>query len=311
MIFDYDSYKRTGLYLFLLQALIITPGVPLVSKFLSLNSISSALMASVMAGYSGILFLLLGEGLQVNKSDREPIYHRFLKKPSFYYMTVLKAFSFYAYFQAISFLPAALLTMLMILSPLIIFNLRRFYRPKSLDSNVNRFMIVGAPSIYLAIFGLSLPSFGSSSEVVIGLVWGLTALMSSSVYQIEKETAANDTGDWLGSLRFGGLHRVLIAALFIPFVGISSFLEPMYIYNVENLGLVLLAVFGGLGWFIGLHITRLLNAYYASYIQLTKTAIVTAAEGLLLGVWLSGYQYLGAIGTLIVFFVVYREVKTS
>lgn len=307
---DYGLNQRNSVMLFFGYALLVQPLVPLISKFLTLNSVSSVLMTAVIAGYSGLIFLIGGETMEAFKGKgREPIYGRFLSRPSFYFMTVLKAVAFFCYFQAISYLPPSLLIVIAAFSPAVIYLMRKFYRPRKIESHVGILTIIGFLSLYIVIFGLRLPDLANPSASLIGVGWAAASFIAGRFYAIEKKEAADRTGDWAGSLRFGGMHRLLVAACLLPWLNLELFIAPLYSYSPSNLALIGLALAGGTGWFVGLHVSRLFNAYYTSYSQITKMPVIAILEGLLLGIWLTGYQYLGMIGIICLLAIIYQEIS--
>lgn len=298
-----------GLILLAVASFVLSPGVPLVTKALTLNNIGPAALGAAMAGISALIFFVVGESMASFSGERDNVYRRFLTMPDFYWLTLLKAAGFFFYFNALTYLPATILIGVIVLRPSVIYNLRRLYRPKEMRSNITVLMITGIVSLYVATFGFSLPAWGQNVDVWYGLGYALLTLLVTSLYAIEKESAVKKTESWSSSLRFGALHRTLIFLCFAPFLSMEALMLPVTNFMGTGGGLVALGVVASAGWFVGLHTTRLLGAYYASYKQFIKTGMVAVGEALLLGIVLSLPQYIGVVGLLAIFVLICYDVN--
>lgn len=305
----YQLNNKQGYVLFIIYACILTPGVPILSKTLALNDIKSSIMAFAMIGYSGAAFIVVGELIRLFYYDRTPpVYTRYLAMPGFYAMTILMAFTLFCFFQALQHLPAAVLSCGITITPLLLYNLRLFYRPRSINTSVVGLTILGFVSVYIVLFGFSLPNFKNNQGLMWGTIWLLGNLFFRCFYQIEREVIAKKTTSWLESVRFAGLHRVASAACFLPFLTRPSTRKAIT-FDTTALALVVLAVIGGLSWLVGFHVLRALGSYWTAYRHVLKLSVVAIGEVALLGVWLDYDQYIGLVGIAILSTVLYSEIK--
>lgn len=298
---EYAPTKQSGFLLFLLHSLIAAPLFSLLSKASS-SLLPSVTLVALIAGTSGLCFLLSGEFFR--QTPMSQAYGSFLVEPAFYGMTVLFVVVYWVYFQLLAYFPVTIVACFQALSPVVIYYLRHLYRPRSIKTRVGLLTLLGIVASYLLLFGLDHPSL--QAGMVGGLAFLSVYLLTRPLYIIEKETAANQTNDWGDSLRLGGLHRTLGALCLLPMIEPTA--QPFTVLSPSDIVVIgTLIVAASSSWFLGLHVSRILNAYYSSYFSIVRLGPVAIGEAIIFGVILLPGQYAGLVVLCAVLYYLYYD----
>ena len=298
---EFEKYNWTmfvGISSGLLAALFAGSGMIFV-KHIHDTGLSIPLVTALSFLISGLFFILVSCFTTSTKQSLQTIKVLILDKHTLI-CGVTGGLFLLSYYYALKFISASVAETLTSLAPIGTYLVMKFVYKENLGKNVWLISILMIMSVYLIIFGFSLPHIEYSKDTVFGFLFILLGILIAAFFK----TSQKQVDSKIEGPIFVGTYSIL------AFISILPFLNTDDIFNLANLEtkvyalIIISSIREGFVWFLFFYAVRILNPFHANILQNFSYLFTIGIDYIIMGVTLQTSSYVGIIMLSLTLFLV-------